>query len=100
MQFGLIKGKGTADTIFIVTQMQHKFGIKGKMLYFGFVYFEKAFDGAPRDVIRCAMRKLGVSNGWYRQLCLCTQVQKQLSKQSLVTAVVLRLKLVCTKVQH
>jgi len=54
-----MKGKGTTDYIFTVRQMQEKFKVKGK-LYFGFVDLEKAFDRAPREVIRWAMRKLGV----------------------------------------
>ena len=43
-----------------VRQMQEKFRAKGKKLYFGFVGLEKAFDRVPREVIRWAMRKLGV----------------------------------------
>ena len=60
MQFGLMKGKGTTDTIFIVRQMQEKFRAKGKKLYFGFVDLEKAFDRVLTQVIRWAMHKLGV----------------------------------------
>ena len=37
-----------------------KFRAKGKKLYFGFVDLEKAFDRVPREVIRFAMRELGV----------------------------------------
>jgi len=37
MQFGFMKCKGTTDAIFIVRQMQEKFTVKGKKLYFGFV---------------------------------------------------------------
>jgi len=44
MQFGFMKGKGTTDAIFIVRQMQEKFTVKGKKLYFGFVDLEKASD--------------------------------------------------------
>jgi len=60
MQFVFMKGKGTTDTIFIVRQMQEKFRAKGQKLYFGFVDLEKAFDRVLREVIRWAMRKLGV----------------------------------------
>ena len=60
MQFGSMKGKGTTDAIFIVRQMQEKFRAKGKKLCFDFVDLEKAFDRVPREVIRWAMRKLGV----------------------------------------
>jgi len=54
------KNKGTTDAIFIVRQMQEKFKAKRKKLCFGFVDLEKAFDKVPRDVIKWAMRKLGV----------------------------------------
>ena len=37
MQFGFMKGKGTADAIFMARQMQENFRVKGKKLYFGFV---------------------------------------------------------------
>jgi len=60
MQFGFMKGKGTTDAIFIVRQMQDKFKTKGKKLYFGFMCLEKALDRVLREVIRWAMRKLGV----------------------------------------
>ena len=35
MQFGFMKGKGTTDAIFTVSQMQENFRVKGKKLYFG-----------------------------------------------------------------
>ena len=47
-----MKGKGTTDAIFSARQMQEKFSVKGKKLYFGFVDLEKAFDRVPREVIR------------------------------------------------
>ena len=40
--------------------MQDNFRVKGKKLCFGFVDLEKAVDRVPREVISCAMRKLGV----------------------------------------
>ena len=60
MQFGFMKGKGTTDTIFIVRQMQEKCRAKRKKLSFGLVDLEKVFNRIPREVIRWAMRNLGV----------------------------------------
>jgi len=60
MHFGFMKVKGTTDVFFTVRQMQEKFRAKGKNLCFGFVDFEKAFDRVPREVVRWAMRKLGL----------------------------------------
>jgi len=81
MQFGFMKSKGITDAIFTVRQMQENFRVKGKKLYFRLVDLEKAFDRVPREVKRWAMPK---KNGWYRQSCLCIQVQKQLLKQCMV----------------
>jgi len=64
-----MKAKGTTDAIFIVSHMQEKVRAKGKMLYFGFVDLEKAFDRVPREVIRWAMRKLGVGSHVYVYRC-------------------------------
>ena len=47
-----MKGEGTTDAIFTVRQMQEKFRVKGKRLYFGFVDLEKAFDRVPTEVKR------------------------------------------------
>ena len=47
MQFGFMPGRGTTDAIFIVRQMQEKYNVKGKTLYFSFVDLEKAFDRVP-----------------------------------------------------
>ena len=86
MQFGFMKGKGTTDTMFIVRQLQENFTVKGKKLDFGFVDLEKAFDRVLTELILWAIRKLELKYGWYRQSCLCIQVQKQF----MVTVAVLK----------
>jgi len=45
MQFGFMKGKGTTDAIFVVTQMQDNFRAKDKKLHFGCVDLEKLLIG-------------------------------------------------------
>ena len=42
MQFGFMPGRGTADTIFILRQLQEKYLAKNKKLFFLFVDLEKA----------------------------------------------------------
>jgi len=52
IEFGFMKGKGTTDA--------GNFRVKGKKLYFDFMDLEKASHRVLREVIRWAMRKLGV----------------------------------------
>ena len=66
-QFGFVPGRGTTDVIFVVRQLQEKHLAANKRLYMAFVDLEKAFDRVPRNVILCALRKLGVEE-WIVQL--------------------------------
>ena len=62
MQFGFMPGKGTTDPIFIMRQLQEKHQANKKKMYYYFVDLEKAFDRLPREVVRWALRKLGVDD--------------------------------------
>ena len=63
MQFGFMPGMGTTHAIFIMRQVQEKHQAKKKKMYYAFVDVEKAFDRVQREVVRWAVRKLGV-NDW------------------------------------
>ena len=60
MQFGFVPGKGAVDAIFMVIQLQEKFLEKRKDLFFALVDLEKAFNRVPREVVRWALRQLGM----------------------------------------
>ena len=61
MQFGFMPGKGTTDAIFIMRQVEEKHQAKKKKkLHYAFVDLEKVFDRVQREVVRWALRKLGV----------------------------------------
>ena len=73
MQFGFMPGKGTTDAIFIVRQVQEKQQSKKKKLYYASVDIEKAFDRVQREVVKWALRKLGVDEWPSTQLRHCIQ---------------------------
>ena len=60
MQFGFMTGKGITDAIFIMRQVQEKHQANKKKLYYAFVDLDKAFHRVPREVVKWALRKLGV----------------------------------------
>ena len=61
-------GKGTTDVIFIMRQVQEKHQAKKKKLCYAFVDLEKAFDIILREVVRWALRKLGVDEWLIRRV--------------------------------
>ena len=100
MQFGFMPGKGTTDAIFIIRQVQEKHQTKKKKLYYAFVDLEKAFDRVPREVVRWALRKLGVDE-WlirtvmalYTEACTVVRTDAGLSES-------FEVRLVCIKGQY
>jgi len=56
--------------------MHEKFRAKGNKLYFGFVDLEKAFGRVLRELIRWAMRKLGVEE-WLLLVSIGSHVSVQ-----------------------
>ena len=60
VQSGFLPVKGTADVIFIAHQVEERYLEKKKKLSFAFLDLEKAFDQVPREVVKWAMKKLGV----------------------------------------
>ncbi len=55
-QSGFNQGRSTANTIFVMRQLQ-KFGEKTKKLYHVFLDLEKAFNRVPRKVIEWGLRR-------------------------------------------
>ena len=60
IQFGFLSGKSTMDAIFIAHPLQERYLEKRKKLLSVIVELKKAFDWVPREVVKWAMRKLGV----------------------------------------
>ena len=58
MQFGFMTGKGPRMSFSSCDK--YKTTQKKKKLYYAFVDLEKAFDRVKREVVRWALRKLGV----------------------------------------
>ena len=88
MQFGFVPGRGTTDAISIIRQLQEKYIIANKPLYFAFVDLEKAFDRVPRKVLWWALRSLGVEEwavpfiqGMYTDVKSRVRVNGQYSKK-------------------
>ena len=87
MQFGFMPRKGTTDSFFIMRQVQEKHQAKRKNLYYAFVDLEKAFDGVPREVVKWALRKLGVDE-WlirivmalYTECCTVVRTEAELGE--------------------
>ncbi len=59
-QFGFQQGKSTIDAIFVMRQLQEKYGAKKRKLYHIFVDLEKAFDRVPREAIVWALRRQNI----------------------------------------
>ena len=59
-QFGFQQGKSTVDAIFVMRQLQERYGWGKKELFHIFVDLEKAFDRVPREAIVWTLRKQNV----------------------------------------
>ena len=74
MQFDFMPGKGTTDAIFIMRQVQEKHQAKKKKLYYAFVDLEKVFDRVQKEVVRWALRKLGVDE-WLNRTVMALYIE-------------------------
>ena len=59
-QQGFMKGRGTADGMYVLRQMVEKrLEVQGSMAL-GFVDLEKAFDTVPREMVMATLRWMGI----------------------------------------
>ena len=55
-----MKGRGTADGMYVLRQMvENRLEVQGSMVV-GFVDLEKAFDTVPREMVMATLRLIGV----------------------------------------
>ena len=95
-------GKGTIDDNFIMRQVQEKHQAKNKELYYAFMDSEKEFDRVPREVVRWALRKLGLDE-WlirtvialYTAACTVVRTDAGLSESWFVAMVSTESTVVC-----
>ena len=85
-QFGFMAGRSTTDAIFVMRQLQEKYGAKRKQLFHIFVDLEKAFDRVPREAIRWALRRQLVPEKLINQVMLLYQNTRTRVKTSVGTS--------------
>ena len=67
-QQGFRKGRGTADGMYVLTQMVEKIlEVQGSMAL-GFVDLEKAFDTVPREMVMATLRWMGIPEAEVRMV--------------------------------
>ena len=67
-QQGFMKGRGTADGMYVLRQMVEKrLEVQGSMAL-GFVNLEKAFDTVPREMVMATLRWMGIPEAEVRMV--------------------------------
>ena len=67
-QQGFMKGRGTADVMYVLRQMVEKrLEVQGSMAL-GFVDMEKAFDTVPREMVMATLRWMGIPEAEVRMV--------------------------------
>ena len=67
-QQGFMKGRGTADGMYVLRQMVEKrLEVQGSMAM-GFVDLEKAFDTVPREMVMATLRWMGIPEAEVRRV--------------------------------